>query len=91
MNDKLKRAIEVIESEIEWRFDDAGVREDWNIIKAELDQKSYTPAEMEAFAEWTAIMQWIYDPTDKCWFQKHSTETKITAQLREMWEEGRTK
>jgi hypothetical protein len=45
--------------------------------------------DMEAFAEWTAFMQWIYDHTDKCWFQKHSSETITTSQLREMWEKER--
>ena len=49
----------------------------------------YTAEDMQDFAEWTAFMQWIYDPTDKCWFQKHSSETKTTAQLREMWEQQR--
>lgn len=49
----------------------------------------YTAEDMQDFAEWTAFMQWIYDPTDKTWFQKHSTETKTTAQLRELWEQER--
>ena len=49
----------------------------------------YTAEETQDFVEWTAIMQWIYDPTDNTWFQKHSTETKTTAQLREMWENER--
>ena len=46
----------------------------------------YTTEDVDDFAEWTAFMQWIYDPIDKCWFQKHSSETKTTAQLRELWE-----
>ena len=50
-------------------FDDSGVREDWNIIKAELDQKSYTPAEMEAFAEWSSKSKWFYDDDGK-WYQE---------------------
>ena len=49
----------------------------------------YSEQDMEAFAEWTAFMQWIYDHTDKCWFQKHSRETITTAQLREIWEKER--
>ena len=57
----------------------------WDALK----RLTYTAQDMEAFAEWTAFMQWIYDPTDKCWFQKHSRETIATAQLREIWEKER--
>lgn len=54
---------------------------------AEIEKPSYTAQDMEAFAEWCALMEWIYDPTDKVWFQKYSTETKTTAQLRKLWEQ----
>lgn len=57
----------------------------WEALK----ERTYTAEDMEAFAEWTAFMQWIYDHTDKCWFQKHSSETITTAQLRELWEQER--
>ena len=60
-----------------------------NMRTTEPETPKYTAEDMEAFAEWTAIMQWIYDPTDKCWFQKHSTETKITIKLRKLWEQER--
>lgn len=56
------------------------------MVKCTLD---HYDKDIESFAEWTAFMQWIYDPTDKCWFQKYSSETKTTAQLREVWEKER--
>ena len=62
--------------------------ENQQILSSKKD-RLYTAEDMQDFAEWTAIMQWIYDPTDKCWFQKHSSETKTTTQLREMWENER--
>lgn len=55
----------------------------------ELEKPTYTAEDMNDFAEWTAFMQWIYDQTDKVWFQKHSSKTKTTVQLREMWENER--
>ena len=53
-----------------------------------IEEKKYTPADMDSFVECLVEMtsQWIYDPTNKVWFQKHSTETKTTKQLRELWE-----
>lgn len=57
----------------------------WDALK----RLTYTAEETQDFAEWTAFMQWIYDHTDKCWFQKHSSETITTAQLRELWEQER--
>ena len=64
--------------------------DDWDAMVKQISElKAKMAEDMEAFAEWTAFMQWIYDPTDKCWFQKHSSETKITTQLREMWEQER--
>ena len=78
--------LEYWESGAKWMRD--LIRDKSSRIANDIDvtSKTYTAEETQDFAEWTAIMQWIYDPTDKCWFQKHSTETKTTKQLRELWE-----
>lgn len=65
------------------------IKEAIDTVIAEVEKPKYMADDMEAFAEWTAFMQWIYDHTDKCWFQKHSRETITTAQLREIWEKER--
>ena len=98
MNNKLKEAIEVLKKFKEWANTPTHGSSKYDLIKLfgaidtvvnELEKPTYTAEDMEAFAEWTAIIQWIYDPTDKCWFQKHSTETKTTTKLRELWEQER--
>lgn len=90
MNDKLEEAIE----KLKWlskQISPSPIKEAIDTVIAEVEKPEYMADDMEAFAEWTAFMQWIYDHTDKCWFQKHSSETITTAQLREMWENERRK
>lgn len=90
MTTELKKAIEVLKMNrpLIGRIGD-GVMEAIDTVVEHCEQKTYTAEDMNDFAEWTAFMQWIYDPTDNGWFQKHSSETKITAQLREIWEQSR--
>lgn len=54
-----------------------------------IEEKKYTPADMEAFAEWCSESLYNYHKKHKVWVSYGMYRKVTTAQLLEMWEQSR--